>query len=138
MRSWAIAIAATMMAGCGSDAPPDGLPVEFSLTCQALENGTLLEYQVVGYRDASMWVSCSASDGYVEAGEAAYWLASQDGASDGYCAVTLDDYGDVSGGWWEFTIATDGHATAVYHDPGDTADGSSVTFRPADCTYIAP
>jgi hypothetical protein len=112
----------------------DGAYAEARLSCSAVVGELLFEYSVVDFTNGDVWTSCSVSDLYAESGESSFWLAGQNGAVDAACNVTFDYAGELTGGWWAFSIGSDGIARAVYDDPGDPADGDTLTFEAADCT----
>jgi hypothetical protein len=123
-----------VLAGCAEAGTPgrDGAYAEASVSCSALADGFLFEFQVVDFSNGDVWTSCSVSDAYVEAGESTYWFAGQNGAVNAACPVTLDQSGEATGGWWLFQI--DGNAaTATYDDPGDLNDGYTLTFLASEC-----
>jgi hypothetical protein len=75
---------------------------------------------------------CSVSNSNVEASDTAFYLASQNGAASGDCALAMDENG--TGGYWYFTL-TNTTAQAVYHDEGDVNDGYTLTFLGSECIY---
>jgi hypothetical protein len=125
------------LTGCAEAGTPgeDGAHAEAQLTCSAVTDGLLFEYQVVDFSNGDVWTSCSVGDAYVEAGESSFWIAGQNGAANAACNVTLDQSGEATAGWWAFEI--DGPVvSATYHDSGDVNDGFVLTFLPSECTGV--
>jgi hypothetical protein len=129
------------LTGCAEAGTPgidgaDGAYAESSLWCSAIVDGLLFEYQVVDYSNGDVWVSCSVGDNLAESGESSFYLAGQTGAAIAACAVTYDYSGELTEGWWAFTIGSDGIAGATYDDPGDLNDGDYFEYGSADCTLV--
>jgi hypothetical protein len=84
-----------------------------------------------------VWTSCSVGDDLAESAESAFYLAGQVGAAVAGCAVTYDYSGELTAGWWAFSIDSNGVAGATYDDPSDPNDGDFFVYGPADCTVVA-
>lgn len=113
----------------------DGISLAVNLQCGKLSGGYYFRYQHATFSDGSAFVSCEVRDNYTTASSSTIYSASQNGAAQGGCTVTMDSEGTLASGWWNF-IRSSATATATYNDVGSTINGSVVTFASSDCTSI--
>jgi hypothetical protein len=142
MRYWLL-VGLLAVGGCAADGRDgidgedgmdgeDGIRAVETLHCEVLTNGFFYEYDAVLWSSGDLFVNCSVSNSNVEASDTAFYLASQNGAASGDCALAMDENG--TGGYWYFTL-TNTTAQAVYHDEGDVNDGYTLTFLGSECIY---
>jgi hypothetical protein len=110
----------------------DGAYASETLHCEALANGFFYEYDVVLWSSGDLFVNCSVSNENVEASDTVFYLASQNGAVSGECALAMDENG--TGGYWVFELAGT-TAQTEYYDEGDINDGYTLTFLGSECIY---
>jgi hypothetical protein len=110
----------------------DGAYASETLHCEALANGFFYEYDVVLWSSGDLFVNCSVSNENVEASDTVFYLASQNGAASGECALAMDENG--TGGYWIFELAGT-TAQTEYYDDGDINDGYTLTFLNSECIY---
>jgi hypothetical protein len=102
-------------------------------------NETNLHYSVTLYSNGDVEVGCNADLGTAQNGAGyQYYPSTTTGSSTGGCFAAYDlNSGGTVAGLWYFKVSTGSKLVATYQDEGDSHNGTTYTFKDADCNAYA-
>lgn len=123
--------------GEAGDVGPPGSPggdVVANVVCSKEDGGWRFTYSWVDLGNGDVETMCGISTPSFDFSSGAFYFSEQAGASSKACSLAVDmEIATMpTGGWWSFTMGTT-IATAEYHDPSSSEDGSQLQFGAADC-----